>query len=142
MRRGDRPQYSGEVQLVSAVEGNRAKDSSGQTHSMTVAKPVSEQSASTAINVRLVGSEQTEQRKKEQFKKYAEALRTILASEGSIFTSRAVTELMKKEPNYKKDLGKMTFGAFVKLYPDMFELQTGAAGGVSKVRLKARSSTD
>ena len=63
-RRGDRPQYSGEVRLVSAVEGNRVKDSTGQTHSMTVAKPVSEQSASTAINVRLVGSTQTEQRKK------------------------------------------------------------------------------
>ena len=31
--------------------------------------------------------------------------------------------------------------SFLKLYPDMFELQTGAAGGVSKVRLKARSSS-
>ena len=83
-RRGDRPHYSGEVKLVAAVEGNRVNDSSGQTHSMTVTKPVPEQSASTAINVRLVGSAQTEERKREQFKKYAETLRSILAAEGSI----------------------------------------------------------
>ena len=139
-RRGDRPQYSGEVKLVSAVEGNRVKDSSGQTHSMTTTKPVPEQSASTTINVRLVGSTQTEERKREEFKKYAEALRSILAAEGSVFTSRAVTELMKREPNYKKDLGKMTFGNFVKLYPKLFELQTSAAGGTSKVRLRSSSS--
>ena len=105
-RRGGRPQFSGEVKLVATVEGNRAKDSIGQTHSMTITKPVPEQSASTAIDVRLVGSSQTEERKREQFKKYAEALRSILAAEGSIFTSRAVTELMKRGPNYKKDLGK------------------------------------
>ena len=101
-RRGDRPQFSGEVRLVSAVEGNRVRDSTGNTHSMTLAKPVPESSASTAINVRLVGSTQTEERKKDQFKKYADALRRILAAEGSIFTSRAVAELMKKSPTTKK----------------------------------------
>ena len=101
-RRGDRPQFSGEVRLVSAVEGNRVRDSTGNTHSMTLAKPVPESSASTAINVRLVGSTQTEERKKDQFKKYADALRTILVAESITFTSRAVTEWMKKNQTTKK----------------------------------------
>ena len=72
---------------------------------MTLAKPVPESSASTAINVRLVGSTQTEERKKDQFKKYADALRASLAAEGSIFTSRAVTELMKQGTELSKRLG-------------------------------------
>ena len=61
-RRGDRPQYSGQVQLVSAIEGNRVKDSSGATHSMTLTKPVARDSQSTDIRVRLYGSTQTEDR--------------------------------------------------------------------------------
>ena len=61
-RRGDRPQYSGQVSLVSAVEGNRVKDSSGNAHSMTLTKPVPADSKSTTINVRLHGSSQTEDR--------------------------------------------------------------------------------
>ena len=67
-RRGDRPQYSGQVSLVSAVEGNRVKDSSGNVHSMTLTKPVAASSQSTAINVRLYGSSKTEERKREEFK--------------------------------------------------------------------------
>ena len=39
-RRGDRPQYSGSVKLVSATEANRVKDDKGHVHSMTVTKPV------------------------------------------------------------------------------------------------------
>ena len=62
-RRGDRPQFSVEVRLVSAVEGNRVKGSSGQTHSMIVAKPELEQRASAAVNMRLVESTQTEEHK-------------------------------------------------------------------------------
>ena len=65
-RRGDRPQYSGEVRLVDAIEGNRVNDSSGNTYSMTLAKPVPNTSASTAINVRLVGSSAVEQIKREE----------------------------------------------------------------------------
>ena len=58
-RRGDRPQYSGNVKLVDAVEGNRVKDGSGQTHSMTLTKPVPQGSENTDIRVRLAGSTQT-----------------------------------------------------------------------------------
>ena len=67
-RRGDRPQYSGSVSLVAAVEGNRVKDTSGSVHSMTLTKPVAASSQSTAINVRLYGSSKTEERKREEFK--------------------------------------------------------------------------
>ena len=67
-RRGDRPQYSGSVSLVAAVEGNRVKDDKGNVHSMTLTKPVPQNSKSTDIKVRLYGSSQTEDRKREQFK--------------------------------------------------------------------------
>ena len=78
---------------------------------------------------------------KGRFKKYAETLRAILAAAVSMSTTRAATELMKREPNCKKDLGNMKFGAFVTLYHNLFELQTLVAGGVSEVRLKPRAST-
>ena len=55
---------------------------------------------------------------------------------GPIFTARAVTELMAKHKDYKKDFGNTKFGAFLKLFPELFEMQTAAAGGTSKVRLK------
>ena len=51
-RRGDRPQYSGEVHLVSAVEGHRVKDASGNVHPLTLAKPVPRDSKGAAIDVR------------------------------------------------------------------------------------------
>ena len=77
-RRGDRPQYSGEVKLVSVVEGNRVKDASGNVHSLTLAKPVPRETDSTTINVRLAGSEQTESRKRDLMMKHAKALKTSL----------------------------------------------------------------
>ena len=54
-----------------------------------------------------------------------------------MFTSTAVTELYKVEPNFKKDLGKMKFGDFLKLFPETFEIQTSASGGTSRVRLRS-----
>ena len=135
-RRGDRPQYSGSVSLVAAVEGNRVKDTSGSVHSMTLTKPVAASSQSTAINVRLYGSSKTEERKREEFKKYAQALKAILLEGGAMHTSVAVAELTKREPNFRKDLGKLKFGIFVQLYPDMFNLQTASNGGSSKVMLR------
>ena len=121
---------------MSAVEGNRVKDSSGNVHSMTLTKPVPSDSQSTTINVRLQGSSQTEDRKREEFKKYARALETLLAERGAMYTSTAVTELQKLEPQFKTDLGKMRFGAFLDIFPDLFKLQTSSAGGASKVLLK------
>ena len=43
---------------------------------------------------------------------------------------------MANHPTYKKDFGNTKFGAFLKLFPELFEMQTAAAGGTSKVRLK------
>ena len=90
---GDRPQYSGNVKLVDAVEGNRVKDGSGQTHSMTLTKPVPQASENTDIRVRLAGSTQTEDRKRDQFQTYAESLKTVLSGKGAMYTSTAVAEL-------------------------------------------------
>ena len=133
VKRGDRPQYSGSVSLVAAVEGNRVKDSSGKVHNMTTTKPVPSDSESTTIKVRLQGSSQTEDRMRGEFKQYAQTLKTILVENGTMYTSVAMAELVKREPNFKN---KIKFGAFVKLFPDMFTMQTSAAGGASKVMLK------
>lgn len=133
VKRGDRPQYSGSVSLVAAVEGNRVKDSSGKVHNMTTTKPVPSDSESTTIKVRLQGSSQTEDRMRAEFKQYAQTLKTILVENGTMYTSVAMAELVKREPNFKN---KIKFGAFVKLFPDMFTMQTAAAGGASKVMLK------
>ena len=134
-RRGDRPQYSGSVNLVSATEGNRVKDDKGNVHSMTLTKPVPQNSKSTGIEVKLYGSSQTEDRKREQFKQFAQTLKTLLMDNGAMFASLATTELYKREPNFKKELGKMKFGAFLAVFPDMFKLQTSFSGGTSKVML-------
>ena len=133
-RRGDRPQYSGEVRLVDAIEGNRVKDAAGNTFSMTLAKPVPDTSASTAINVRLAGSTAVGSKRRKELKN-ADSLKAILATDGTIFTSRAVTELMKKHKDYKNDSGNTKFAAFLKLFPETFEMQTASAGGTSKVKL-------
>ena len=135
-RRGDRPQYSGEVKLVSVVEGNRVKDASGNVHSLTLAKPVPRETDSTTINVRLAGSEQTENRKRDLMMKHAKALKTILRGSGWMYMSSAATELAADSPSYKSDRGKMTFTQFVGLFPEMFETQTSAGGGTSKVKLR------
>ena len=135
-RRGDRPQYSGSVSVVAAVEGNRVKETSGNVHSMTLTKPVPADSQSTTSNVRLQGSSQTEDRNREEFKKYARALATLLTEHGAMYTSTAVAELLKLQPQFKKDLGKMRSGALLKIFPDLFKLQTSSAGGAPKVLLK------
>ena len=123
-RCGDRPQYSGSVSLVATVEGNRVKDSSGKVHSMTITKPVPADSKSTTTNVRLQGSSQTEDRKRDESKQYAQALNTIAIENGTMYTSVAVAEL--REPAFKP---RIKFGAFAKLFPDLFTMQTATAGG-------------
>ena len=113
------------------------KDSNGQIHSMTLTKPVPEGSESTDIRVRLAGSAQTEDRKRAQFQKYAQSLKTLLSGKGAMYTSTAVTELYKVEPNFKKDLGNLKFWDLLKLFPETFAIQTSAAGGTSRVRLRS-----
>ena len=135
-RRGDRPQYSGEVKLVSVVAGNRVKDASGNVHSLTLAKPVPRETGSATINVRLAGSEQTENRKRDLMMKHAKALKTILRGSGWVYMSSAATELAADNPSYKSGRGKMTFKQFVVLFPEMFETQPSAGGATSKVRLR------
>ena len=73
---------------------------------MTLTKPVPQNSKSTDIKVRLYGSSQTEDRKREQFKQFAQTLKTLLMENGAMFASTATTELYKREPNFKKRVGQ------------------------------------
>ena len=104
------------MNLVSATEGNRVKDDKGNVHSMTLTKPVPQNSKSTDIKVRLYGSTQTEDRKREQFKQCAETLKTLLMESGAMFTSVATTALYTREPDFKKRVGRdevwRIFGSF------------------------------
>ena len=123
-RRGDRPQYSGSANLVSAIEGNRVKDDKGNVHSMTLTKPVPPNSKSTDIKVRLYGSSQTEDRKREQFKQFAQTLKTLLVEHSAMFTSVATTELYKREPTFqKKRVGQTEVWRISGTFPELFKLQ-------------------
>ena len=97
-RRGDRPQYSGSVNLASATEGNRVKDDKGNVHSMTLTTPVPQNSKSTDIKVRLYGNTQTGDRKREQLKQCSQTLKTLLIENGAMCTPTSTTELYKQEP--------------------------------------------
>ena len=119
-RRGDRPQYSGDVRLVAAVEGNRAKDESGNTHNLTLAKPVPTDSKSTYIRVRTAGSTQTEGRRRAQMSTHADALKNILMDRGAMNMSEAAIQLAKDSPGFKRDKGNLTFKQFLELFPNMF----------------------
>ena len=96
--RGDRPQYSGYVRLVAAVEGNRVRDGQGNTHSLTLAKPVPTDNKSTDIKVRIAGSSQTEQRNRAQMATYADALKIILTDRGTMHIGEAAIQLSKDNP--------------------------------------------
>ena len=139
-RRGYRPQYSGDVKLVAAVEGNRVRDGQGNTHNLTLAKPVPTDNKSTDIKVRTSGSSQTEQRRIAQMSAYADALKILLTDRGTIHMSEAAIQLSKDNPGFKRDKGNLTFKQFLDLCPSMFSTQTSATGGVSRVSLnRARS---
>ena len=138
-RRGDRPQYSGNVHLVSAVEGNRVKDEDGKTHSLTVAKPVPRDSQSTNINVRLSGSAQTEEAKRSKLRPHADNLKILLLDKGPMFMGTASQQLQRNDPNFKKDLAGTTFKQFVDLFPNLFKSQTSTNGGTSRAMLKGRA---
>ena len=122
--------------MVDSVHGNMVKATDGTTHSLTTVRPVDKDSQSTMIGLRLVGSEQVENKKRERLQKFADSLAEILASKSrGMSTGDASTALRAKVPGFKAALGRMTFTQFTKLFRE-FETQTGAAGGVSKIFLK------
>ena len=118
-RRGDRPHYSGDVKLVAAVEGNRVRDGQGNTHSLTLAKPVPTDNKSTDIKVRTSGSSQTEQRNRAQMSTYADALKISLTDRRTMNMSEAAIQLSQDNPGFKRDKGNLTFKQFLELFPSM-----------------------
>ena len=100
IRRGYRPQYSGDVRLVAAVEGDRARDEQGNTHSLTLAKPIPTDNNITYIKVRTSGFPQTEQCNRAQMSTYADALKIILTDRGTMHMGEAAIQLSKDNPRF------------------------------------------
>ena len=134
-KRGDRPNYSGVVKLVDSVHGNTVLATDGTTHSLTTVRPVDKDSTNTTIGLRLVGSGQMENKKRERLQKFADSLAEILASKPrGMSTGDASTALRANMPGFKAVLGRVTLTQFTKLFRE-FETQTGASGGISNMCL-------
>ena len=129
--RADGPNYNGNVHLVDSVHGDAVKSKDGTEHSLTTVRPAPQDSENVNITLRLVGSTQQETIKRDKFKQFAEKLSDIVAG-GWVWTSDASPQL-RRDPAFGRALGRMTFANFVRLFPDKFELKTGASGGASKV---------
>ena len=139
-KRGDRPNYSGTVVTLESVSGNKAIDSEGKEHSLTTVKPVARDAISEPIAVHMRGSAQTDARQRESLGPFAEALRDILqSSTGSRLTmGEAATRLKTgaRKARFEAAMrGIRSFSTFVRLFPEMFELDIPAAGGTTRVRL-------
>ena len=126
--------------MVAVVEGNRTRDEQGNTHNLTLAKPVPTDNKSTDIKVRIASSSQTEQRKRAQMATYADALKILLTDRGTMNMSEAAIQLSKDNPGFKRDKGNLTFNQFLELFPNMFSTQTSTTGGVSRISLKRTHS--
>ena len=61
-KRGDRPNFSGNVITLESVRGNKAIDGQGKEHSLTTIKPVARDARSEPVVVRMMGSAQTDAR--------------------------------------------------------------------------------
>ena len=133
-KRGDRPNYSGTVKLVDSIHGNTVKATDGTTHSLTTVRPVDKDAKDARITLRLAGSKQTENRKRTAFQTYVNVLQEILAANPrGMRTSDASVALRQREPRYAEALGRPMFTQFTNLFPELFETQTGASGGVSNI---------
>ena len=129
-KRGVKPNYSGTVKLVDSIHGNTVKAKDGTTHSLTTIRPVDKDAKDVRITLRLAGSAQTENRKRAGFQKYADKLEAILATNPrGMRTSDASVALRNQDATFKDALKGMTFTQFTNLFPELFETQTGAAGG-------------
>ena len=118
-KRGDRPNYSGTVKLVSSIHGNTVKATDGTTHSLTTIRPVDKDAKDVRITLRLAGSAQTENRKRAGFQKYADKLEAILATNPrGMRTSDASVALHNKDATFKDALKGTTFTQFTNLSPN------------------------
>ena len=138
-KRGDRPNFSGNVITLESVRGNKAIDDQGKEHSLTTIKPVARDARSEPIVVRMRGSAHTDARQRESLGPFAKALRDILQSNtGSRLTlGEAATRLKTgaRKAQFEAAMrGIRSLSTFSRLFPEMFELGTPAAGGTMRVR--------
>ena len=122
------------------MRGNKATDTQGKEHSLTTVKPVDRDARTEPIAVRLRGSAQTDARQRESLNPFAEQLREFIENRaGSRLTLGEAAAWLKsggRKAQFEAAMrGVRSFSAFLKLFPDIFELDIPAAGGTARVRL-------
>ena len=122
------------------MRGNKATDTQGKEHSLTTVKPVDRDARTEPIAVRLRGSAQTDARHRESLNPYAEQLREYISNRGSARLTLGQAAAWLKTGGRKAQFeaamrGVRSFSAFLKLFPEIFELDIPAAGGTTRVRL-------
>ena len=122
------------------MRGNNAIDEQGKEHSLTTIKPVARDARSEPIAVRLRGSAQTDARQRESLGPFAEHLRDFIQNRGDArFTlGEAAAWLNTGARKARFEAATRTvryFSAFLKLFPEIFELDIPAARGTTRFRL-------
>ena len=139
-KRGDRPNFSGEVITLESVRGNKATDNQGKEHSLTTVKPVDRDARAEPIAVRLRGSAQTDARQRESLNPFAQELRDFIQGRGgarlTLGEAAAWIKTGARKARFEAAMrGVRSFSAFLKLFPEIFELDIPASGGTTRVRL-------
>ena len=122
------------------MRGNKAIDDKGKEHSLTTIEPVAQDARSEPIAVRMRGSAQTDARQRESLGPFAEQLREFIQTRGNVRLTlgEAAAWLKTGARKARFEVAMRTvrsFSAFLKLFPDIFELDIPAAGGTTRVRL-------
>ena len=139
-KRGDRPNFSGEVITLESVRGNKATDTQGKEHSLTTIKPVGRDARAEPIAVRLRGSAHTDARQRTSLNPFAEQLREFIRSRGDARLTLGEAAAWLKTGARKSRLEAAMrsvwyFSVCLKLFPEIVEFDSPAAGGTVRVRL-------
>ena len=135
-KRRDQPRYSNEVHRVSSHVGNKVVDENNNAHlsKLVLAVPATSESTTTMDFAR-GGSARIEAAKTQSLQPFADMLAARLRELGRNTTTADAAKFLRSKQGFSEALRNVTsFGAFVRLFPQL-KIITSAAGGVSRVRL-------
>lgn len=135
--KADQPKHSGEVEKVARVRGATVVTTSGSEVPTRRALPVDK---STARTVEIDNTSGADRRKQLALRPFANRLREHLRTkEGKKALIQTAAEFLRRDSAFQVALraaGVTYFTAFLRLFPDVFTVNTAANGGTSTVALK------